>query len=102
MRRAIAWWFFMLTALPALALLGLSVASQLPHVLAEPDHRDREGVVTLAALVGLGVLLLIGSVGARACGRTGLAIGLAAVVALPALAGLAIFLLIVGMFILKG
>ncbi len=102
MRARIAWWVFMLAAVPALVLVGMSVASQLPYVLAEADHQDREGVMAWAGLIGLGAVLLIASVAARASGRISLAIGLAAVVALPALAGLGLFLLIVAMFIAKG
>jgi hypothetical protein len=55
-----------------------------------------------AGAVALGVLALLGSVAFRRRGRMTPAIVLVAAVALPALAGIGVLLLIVLLFILKG
>ncbi len=102
MRAVWAWRLMMLVAVPALALVGMSVASQLPFALADPANKDREGLLIWAGAVALGALALLASVVLRRRGQLSPAIVLAAVVALPAIAGLAIFGFIVFLFIIKG
>jgi hypothetical protein len=102
MRPVWAWRLMMLVAIPSLALFAMSVASQLPHVLADPGHKDREGTLLWAGVTVAAALSLLASLGFRLRGRMTPAILLVAVVALPALALIGFFLLIVGMFIAKG
>ncbi len=101
MRAVWAWRLMMLAALPTLALVATSVATQLPHVLDDPAHPDREGLIGWAVAVALGVVALLASIVLRRMGRTSAAIVLVALVALPLLIGLGLFILVVGMFILK-
>ncbi|WP_146217045.1 hypothetical protein [Falsiroseomonas bella] len=101
MRPVWAWRLMMLVAIPSLALFAMSVASQLPYVLADPTHKDREGVLLWATVTVAAALSLVASLLFRLRGRMTPAILLVAVVALPALALIAFFLLIVGMFIAK-
>jgi hypothetical protein len=102
MRPVWAWRLMMLVAIPSLALFATSVGSQLPHVLADPGHEDREGILLWATVVVAAALGLVASLGFRLLGRMTPAILLAAVVALPALALIGFFALIVAMFIAKG
>ncbi len=102
MRAVWAWRLMMLAAVPALALVGMSVATQLPFALADPAHQDREGLIAWAIAVALGALALLASVVLRRQGRISVAIVLAAMVALPAIAGVAIAGFIVFLFIIKG
>jgi aconitase B len=102
MRAVWAWRLMMLVAVPSLLLLGTTVAAQLPFVLADPGHQDRAGLIAWAAAVGAGALALLASIVLRARGRLSAAISLAAIVALAALAGIGLALLVVGLFILKG
>jgi hypothetical protein len=102
MRAVWAWRLMMLAAVPALALVGMSVATQLPFVLADPGNQDRDGLIAWAIVVALGALALLASVALRRQGRVSAAIVLAAIVALPAIAGVAIAAFIVVLFIIKG
>ncbi len=92
---------FLAIAVPSLALLALSVGSQLPHAMVTRSA-DLPGLLTWAAAVGFGVLLLGAGVVLRRQGRTGLAAALVGIVAMPAAVGIGFFLLIVLLFILKG
>jgi hypothetical protein len=49
MRAIWAWRLMMLAAVPALALLALSLATTLPPVLADPAHHDRMNLLAWAA-----------------------------------------------------
>jgi hypothetical protein len=102
MRAIWAWRLMLLVAIPSLALVAMATFSQLPFALAEPENQDREGLILWAGLVAAGALAVAGSIGFRMAGRMTPALLLVAVVALPALAGVGIFLLIVALFILKG
>jgi ABC-type proline/glycine betaine transport system permease subunit len=101
MRPVWAWRLMMLVAIPSLALLGIAVASQLPYVLADPTHRERQDVLLWAGVVVAAALSLAASFAFRRRGRLTPAILLAAVVALPALAMVGFLALIVGIFIAK-
>ena len=101
MRAIWAWRLMMLVAVPTLALLGSTVATQLPFALAQPDHPDLPGLLAWAAALALGAVAVLASVPFRRRGRMTPAIILVALVALPGLAGIGIFLLIVLLFILK-
>jgi hypothetical protein len=97
-----AWRLMLLVAVPTLALLATSVASQLPHALADPVHPDRDGLIAWAAAAALGAVAVLASIVLRRQGRVGPAIVLVALVALPGLAGIGFFALVVLLFILKG
>jgi len=101
MRAIWAWRLMMLAAVPALALVGMSVAAQLPFALADPENKDHE-VIIWAVVVGLGALALLASFALRRRGRVSAAIVLAALVGLPAIVGVAIAGFIVLLFVLKG
>jgi len=102
MRAVRAWRLTMLAAVPALLLIGTSVATQLPFALSDPANKDREGLLIWAGLVAAGTVALLASVVLRRQGRVSAAIVLAALVALPAIAGVAIAGFIVVLFIIKG
>jgi hypothetical protein len=101
MRAVWAWRLMMLAAVPSLALLGVTVATQLPHSMAT-DGPDLEGQLAWAAAVLIGVLLVLLSVALRRAGKLSAAIVAVAIVALPALVGIGLALFIVLLFILKG
>ncbi|WP_137176612.1 hypothetical protein [Roseomonas sp. AR75] len=102
MRAVWAWRLMLLVAIPSLALVAMATFTQLPFALADPGNKDREGLIAWAVAVAAGVVALIASVGFRRAGKMTPAILLVAIVALPALAGIGIFALIVTLFILKG
>lgn len=95
------WRVFLVVAVPSLAVLGMSVSSQLPHAAAMRNE-DFNGLMGSAAVVAGGVLLLLGSAVLRYRGRHGMAAFLAGIVAMPALCVIGFFGLIVLLFILKG
>lgn len=101
MRAIWAWRLMMLVAVPALLFVGTSVVPQLSIALADPDNKDREDLIFWAIVVGLGTLALLASFALRWRGRVSAAIVLAAVVALPAIAGVAILGFIVVLFMIK-
>jgi hypothetical protein len=80
----------------------MATFTQLPFALADPENKDREGLIAWALAVAAGVVALIASIAFRRAGKMTPAILLVAIVALPALAGVGIFALIVALFILKG
>ncbi|MGG5818175.1 hypothetical protein [Falsiroseomonas sp. HW251] len=95
------WRIFLLIAVPSLAVVGMSIGSQLPHALATRSD-DLPGLLGWAAALATGVLMVVASVVLRYRGRTGTAAFLAGIVAMPAAVGISIFALIVLLFILKG
>jgi hypothetical protein len=101
MRAVWAWRLMLIVSVPALALLATTVATQLPHAMANGSP-ELGGLLAWAAAVVIGVLLVLLSFALRRAGRTSAAILAIAVVVLPALAGLGGFLFIVLLFILKG
>ncbi|HEV7265041.1 MAG TPA: hypothetical protein VGN83_09005 [Falsiroseomonas sp.] len=102
MRAIWVWRLMLMVAVPSLALLALSLSTNLPPVLADPDHRDRANLLGWAMALAAGILAVLASIMLRRRGRIGAAIVLAAVVALPALLGIGIAAFIVLLFILQG
>jgi hypothetical protein len=92
----------MLAAVPALLLAGAAAAIRIPYVVVSAGPDDGTGFVAWSAAVAGGALALVASVMLQRQGRLAAAIGLAALVTLPALLGLGLALFAVGMFILTG
>jgi hypothetical protein len=91
----------MLVAVPTLLLMGAAVAIRLPYVVVSPGHDDGSGVVVWSGAVAVGALALLASAILRRRGKLAAAIGVASLVTLPALLGLAMALVVVGMLMLK-
>ncbi len=92
---------FLILALPSLALLSVAIGTQLPHAVATQSP-DAPGLVAWAVAVLVGIGLVVAAVRQKRRGRVGMAATLVGIVAMPAAFGLAMFLLIVALFIAKG
>jgi hypothetical protein len=86
MRAVWAWRLMMLVAVPTLALLGYVLAA-IPPIPAEAGQQSAEDTRAWTIALMVGVIAVLGSVVLRWRGQVGGAIVLAAIVALPALAG---------------
>jgi hypothetical protein len=101
MRAVWAWRAMLLVAVPALALVAVSVGTQLPHAV-RSGSQDLEALLAWGAAALIGTLLVLLSVALRRAGRLSAAIVAVSLVALPAAFGVGGFLFVVLLFVLNG